>query len=51
MIATTEVAKMVQPWLTGNDERDAKSLAKTFRMVGLTLAQWRQVVSESKAEK
>lgn len=40
--------KMIQKWLTGNDEADAKSLSRTFRSVGLTLAQWREVVAQSK---
>ena len=47
-MTTQAVRNMVKGWLTGNDEADAKSLSRTFRSVGLTLAQWRQVVAESK---
>ena len=41
--------KMAAPWLTGNDEADAKMLKNMFKGVRLTLAQWRQVVAETKA--
>ena len=39
---------MVAPWLTGNDESDAKMLRNMFKGVGMTIAQWRQVVAECK---
>ena len=42
------VKNMVRPWLTGNDEKDAKSLSRTFRMCKLTIAEWRKVVKQSK---
>jgi hypothetical protein len=48
-IASPEVQKMIAPWLTGNDEKDAKMLQRMFRPVGLTISQWRQVVAETKA--
>ncbi len=50
MSITAEVKKMIQPWLTGNDEKDAKSLQRAFRGVGMSIAEWRQVVSQAKAD-
>ena len=44
------VRNMIQPWLTGNDEKDAQMLRRMFRGVGLSIAQWRQVVAETKAQ-
>lgn len=49
MLTTKEVREMVRVWLTGDDERDARSLSRAFRGVRFTLAQWRQVVAETKA--
>jgi len=43
------VRNMIRPWMTGNDEADAKMLSRMFRGMGLTRSQWRQVVSECKA--
>jgi hypothetical protein len=48
-IATAEVRNMIAPWLTGNDEKDAKMLQRMFRAVGLSIGEWRQVVAEVKA--
>jgi len=48
-IAAPEVQKMIAPWLTGNDEKDAKMLQRMFRAVGLSIGEWRQVVAEVKA--
>lgn len=48
-ITTEAVRNMVRPWLTGDDEKDANSLSRTFKMVGLSLAQWRKVITETKA--
>ena len=49
MKTTTAVKNMIKPWLTGNDEKDAKILSRMFRAVGLTLGEWRTVVSEAKS--
>ena len=43
------VRKMIAPWLTGNDEKDAKMLSTMFRGMRLTRNQWRQVVAETKS--
>jgi len=48
-MTTTEVRNMIAPWLTGNDQRDAKMLQRMFRAVGLSIGEWRQVVAEVKA--
>jgi hypothetical protein len=48
MSTTTAVQNMIKPWLTGNDEKDAKMLSRMFRAVGLSIAEWRQVVAEAK---
>ena len=40
---------MIKPWLTGNDEKDAKMLRNMFRSVGLSIGEWRKVVAEAKA--
>ena len=48
-MTTTEVRNMIAPWLTGNDENDAKMLQRMFRAVGLSIGEWRQVVTEVKA--
>jgi hypothetical protein len=42
---------MIAPWLTGNDEKDAKSLKRTFRTIKMTIGEWRQVVKIVKAAK
>ena len=49
-LTDTAVRNMVRAMLTGDDERDARHLARVFRMVGFTLPQWRQVIAECKAE-
>ncbi|MGV2335058.1 MAG UNVERIFIED_CONTAM: hypothetical protein LVR18_27295 [Planctomycetaceae bacterium] len=49
-MTTDAVRNMIQPWLTGNDEKDAQMLRRMFRGVGLSIAQWRQVVAETKAQ-
>jgi hypothetical protein len=41
--------RMIRPWLTGNDESDAQSLRRTFRMLRFSIGQWRQVIRETKA--
>jgi len=41
------VKNMIRPWLTGNDERDAKSL----RMIGLSISEWREIITETKSAK
>jgi hypothetical protein len=48
-MTTTEVRSMIAPWLTGNNEKDAKMLQRMFRAVGLSIGEWRQVVAEVKA--
>jgi hypothetical protein len=48
MKTSTAVQNMIKPWLTGNDEKDAKMLQKMFRAVGLSISEWRNVVSEAK---
>jgi hypothetical protein len=48
-MTTAEVRKMIAPWLTGNDEKDAKMLQRMFRAVGLSIGEWRQIVAETKA--
>jgi CCR4-NOT transcriptional regulation complex NOT5 subunit len=50
MTTTNEVRNMIKPWLTGNDEKDAKMLKNMFRGVGMSISEWRQVVKETKAE-
>jgi hypothetical protein len=42
------VRRMILPWLTGNDERDARSLSRQFRSIGFSLPDWRQVIAEVK---
>jgi hypothetical protein len=49
MTTTNEVRNMIKPWLTGNDEKDAKMLKNMFRGVGMSISEWRQVVAETKA--
>jgi CCR4-NOT transcriptional regulation complex NOT5 subunit len=49
MTTTNEVRNMIKPWLTGNDEKDAKMLKNMFRGVGMSIREWRQVVKETKA--
>ena len=45
---TTEaVREFIRPFLTGNNERDAQALARTFRMLGMSIAEWRKVVAET----
>ena len=46
---TAEVRKMIAPWLTGNDEKDAKMLKNMVRGCGMSIGEWRQVVAETKA--
>ncbi len=48
MTTTTECQKMIQPWLTGNDEKDAQMLKRMFRACKMSIAEWRVVVAESK---
>ena len=48
MLTNEAFRKMVQPWLTGDDEADAKSLKKMFKGARLSLTEWRQVVAECK---
>jgi hypothetical protein len=48
-IASPAVLKMIKPWLTGDDEKDAKMLRKMFRGCKMSIGEWRQVVAESKA--
>lgn len=43
------VRKMIREWLTGNDERDAQTLRRTFRATGATIADWRKMIAETKA--
>jgi hypothetical protein len=45
------VKNMIRPWLTGNDERDAKSLRRTFRMIGLSISEWREIIKETNSAK
>ena len=47
----TATINMITPWLTGNDEKDAKSLKRTFRAIKMTIGEWRQVVATVKAAK
>jgi hypothetical protein len=49
MINTPATINMIKPWLTGNDEKDAKMLSRMFRAVGFSLGEWRTVVAEAKA--
>ncbi len=46
---TPETIKMIKPWLTGNDEKDAQMLRRMFRGVGFSIGEWRQIVAEVKA--
>jgi hypothetical protein len=41
------VIQFVQPWLTGNNEADAQRLARKFRMIGLSIGEWRKVVTDA----
>ena len=43
--------KMITPWLTGNDEADAKMLKRMFKGVGMSIGEWREVVQQVKAAK
>lgn len=40
---------MIAPWLTGNDESDAKMLKRTFRAIKMSIADWRKVVATVKS--
>jgi hypothetical protein len=42
------VRRMILPWLTGDDERDARSLSRQFRSIGFSLPDWRRVIAEVK---
>jgi len=46
-VTTEAVREMIRPWLTGNAERDAQALARRFRVVGLSISEWRRVVAET----
>lgn len=46
-VTTEAVREMIRPWLTGNAERDAQALARRFRVVGLSVSEWRRVVAET----
>lgn len=48
-LTTEAVRKMIKPWLTGDDERDARNFRRTFRSIGFSVGEWRQVVAEAKA--
>ena len=41
------IRAMISPWLIGDTEADAGMLKRTFRTLGFSLTQWRQVVSET----
>jgi len=44
---TSEAVKnMIRPWLTGNSEKDARSLKRTFKMIGLSINEWREIITE-----
>jgi hypothetical protein len=49
MTITAATIKMIAPWLTGNDEADAKMLKQMFRGARLTIGEWREVVAAVKA--
>ena len=49
MSTSATVQNMIKPWLTGNDEKDAKMLQRMFRAVGLSIGEWQTVVAEAKA--
>jgi hypothetical protein len=42
--------KMIREWLTGDDERDAQTLRRTFRATGATVADWRKMIAETKSQ-
>jgi hypothetical protein len=46
-LTTPAFRAMINPWLTGEVNRDAAMLKRMFRTARLTLAQWRQVVEEA----
>ena len=48
-ITTEAVRNMIRPLLSGDDERDAKSLRRTFHRVGLSLPEWRRAIAETRA--
>ncbi len=48
-ITNEAVRKMIREWLTGNDERDAQRLRRTFRSMRMPIEQWRQVIAETKS--
>jgi hypothetical protein len=41
MTITAATIKMIAPWLTGNDEADAKMLKQMFRGARLAIGEWR----------
>jgi hypothetical protein len=41
--------KMIAPWLTGNDEADAKMLKAMFKGVRMSIGEWRDVVLQVKS--
>ena len=46
-VTTEAVREFIRPFLTGNKERDAQALARTFRMLGMSISEWRKVVAET----
>lgn len=47
-LTTPAVRAMIREWLTGDDESDAKRLKRAFRTLRLSIAEWRQVIAETK---
>jgi hypothetical protein len=47
--ASPAVLNMIKPWLTGDDEKDAKMLRKMFRGCKMSIGEWRQIIAETKA--
>jgi len=43
--------KMFSAWLSGDSERDAKSFSRTFRVLRMSMQQWRDLVAQAEAYK
>lgn len=50
-ITTPETRKLIALWITGNDKKDARKLAKDQAWISTDISFWLQVIAECKAAK
>lgn len=50
-ITTPESRKLISLWITGNDKKDARKLAKDHAWISTDISFWLQVIAECKAAK